>query len=501
MYRSGDLVRHLPDGQLDFLGRIDEQVKLRGYRIELGEIEAALTAQPGVREARVLVREDVPGDRRLVAYVTGTAQGEALRAQLRLRLPEFMLPAHFVALEALPLTANGKLDVRALPVPEGDCAATAYVEPDGETQRQLAAIWREVLRIERVGAHDDFFVLGGHSLLLIQLVARIEACLGVRVPVAQLFATPTVAGLDGYLRAGTPARSVIVPLAAGARAPLYLVHAGGGEVMCYAELAGALDADQPVYGIQSPDAAGIDMERFDLDSVSRLYVEAILAHSPDGPLHLGGWSLGGTLALHLAHLLEQRGRHVASVMLFDSTPDAGGGGALDSLASYACHVLAYTPQQFAQLYGAGALVLRSRLQQLVEACGAEELADMLVREAPALETEWGFETRFQKVFMHDYATLCRHGALARGFVPQPVRAPIHAVWAEPTLAGDADAATWHRLSADQAGSAHYVLPGTHQSFVRDGNAARLAGLMTRALATPAAAPRSACDTDAGASLI
>ncbi|HEX7241008.1 MAG TPA: amino acid adenylation domain-containing protein, partial [Longimicrobiaceae bacterium] len=205
-YRTGDRVRWLAEGTLEFLGRIDQQVKVRGFRIEPGEVEAALERHAAVREVVVLVRENAPGDRRLVAYYTaggGTPAPGELREHLKGHLPEHMVPSAFVALEAFPLTPSGKLDRRNLPAPERDPGAER-VEPRGEAERTLAGIWAEVLRTERVGVHDDFFDLGGHSLLATRVVSRVRRAFGVEVPLRALFEHPTVAGLaehvEGLLR-------------------------------------------------------------------------------------------------------------------------------------------------------------------------------------------------------------------------------------------------------------------------------------------------------------
>jgi len=196
MYKSGDLGRWLADGGIEFLGRNDSQVKIRGFRIELGEIEAALAAHPAVREAAVVVRGD-GGDPRLLAYYTGTeARAEDLRARLAETLPEYMLPAAFVFLDALPLTPNGKLDRKALPAPEGGAfAAPAYEPPQGGVEEELARIVAESLNLERVGRNDHFFDLGGHSLLATRVMARMREAFGVELPVAAIFETPTIAGL------------------------------------------------------------------------------------------------------------------------------------------------------------------------------------------------------------------------------------------------------------------------------------------------------------------
>ena len=208
MYKSGDLARYLPDGNIDYLGRIDSQVKIRGFRIELGEIEAALAALPQVREAIVLAREDVPGDRRLVAYlVAEEGQGEAaaeaaaLRQALLQSLPEYMVPAHFIMLEQMPLTPNGKVDRKALPAPDATRSEAGYVAPTTETQATLAGIWAEVLKLDKVGIHDNFFEIGGNSLLIIKVHSQLSIRFGTRVAVVDLFKYPTIDKLSLFLSA------------------------------------------------------------------------------------------------------------------------------------------------------------------------------------------------------------------------------------------------------------------------------------------------------------
>jgi amino acid adenylation domain-containing protein len=211
LYRTGDLARFLPGRDIEYLGRIDQQVKIRGFRIEPGEVENTLLQHPAVREAVVTVREDTPGDKRLVAYYTGPDSGEqgeaaveaeALRSHLARSLPEYMVPAAYVKLKALPLTPNGKVDRKALPAPGADAySRRGYEAPQGETETLLAALWAEVLKLDRVGRHDNFFELGGHSLMATQLVSRIRKHLGLDVPLRRLFERPSVAGFSEYIEA------------------------------------------------------------------------------------------------------------------------------------------------------------------------------------------------------------------------------------------------------------------------------------------------------------
>ncbi|HEX9937882.1 MAG TPA: amino acid adenylation domain-containing protein, partial [Longimicrobium sp.] len=225
MYRTGDRGRWKADGKLEFMGRQDDQVKIRGFRIEPGEVEAAMGAYPGVREARVMMREDQPGDKRLVAYVVGSVETDGLRAHLRQSLPEYMVPRAIVALDRLPLNANGKVDRKALPVPEYAAGADRYVAPRTPVEEVLAGIWAEVLRLERVGVEESFFDLGGHSLLATQVVARVRGVFGVELPLRALFEGPTVEGMAGRVeemrRAGEGiALPPLVPVAREAPLPL-----------------------------------------------------------------------------------------------------------------------------------------------------------------------------------------------------------------------------------------------------------------------------------------
>ena len=201
MYRSGDLVRWGADGQLRYVGRADEQVKIRGYRIECGEVRAVLAGLDGVEQAVVIAREDRPGDKRLVGYVTGTADPALLRAALGERLPGYMVPAAVVVLEVLPLTVNGKLDTRALPAPEYDGIGGGYRAPGSAIEEILAGIYAQVLGLERVGVEDSFFDLGGDSLSAMRLVAAVNTGLDAHLSVRAVFEAPTVAGLAARIGA------------------------------------------------------------------------------------------------------------------------------------------------------------------------------------------------------------------------------------------------------------------------------------------------------------
>ncbi|HEX8904802.1 MAG TPA: amino acid adenylation domain-containing protein, partial [Longimicrobiaceae bacterium] len=224
LYRTGDRVRWRADGTLEYLGRLDHQVKVRGFRVEPGEVAAALRRHPAVREAVVVAREDAPGERRLVAYLVGQADADVLRAHLKETLPEYMVPSAFVAMEALPLTPNGKLDRAALPAPDLSSAAERYVAPRTPAEKVLAAIWAAVLQVERVGVHDGFFDLGGHSLLATRMLSRVREVFGVEPTVRAVFEGPTVADLartiEAMRHAGQPEHREIVPVPRTGALPL-----------------------------------------------------------------------------------------------------------------------------------------------------------------------------------------------------------------------------------------------------------------------------------------
>jgi amino acid adenylation domain-containing protein len=328
LYKTGDLARFQPDGNIEYLGRNDFQVKIRGFRIELGEVEAALVKQPGVLNTIVLAREDIPGDKRLVAYLipsdpASVPEAARLRAALLAQLPEYMVPAAFVVLASFPRTPNGKLDRKALPAPDRSALASAQFEaPQGETEETLAQIWREMLGIERISRYDNFFDLGGHSLLTVQLVSHVRRVLGVQLPVMSLFKEPTLKQLAEALQKQPPARawSTIVPLQpTGNRPALFLVHSvGDGSVSCYAELASQFPPEQPLYGIQAAGLYGEEAAIDNLEAMAVKYADDIQSVQEKGPYLLGGWSAGGNIAYEVARQLTQRGETVAFLGLIDS---------------------------------------------------------------------------------------------------------------------------------------------------------------------------------------
>ncbi|MEU0960126.1 amino acid adenylation domain-containing protein [Micromonospora aurantiaca] len=347
LYRTGDLARWVvgPDGAgvIEFLGRIDHQVKLRGLRIELGEIESALRDQPGVTEATVIVREDSPGDKRLTAYLVGEAEHAALKAALKDTLPEYMVPAAFVTLDALPLTPNGKLDRKALPAPVVTReASVALVEPRDDTERALAAIWSEVLGVDTLGIDDDFFDLGGHSMLATQVVAKIrKAELGGRaVGVMDLFQQRTIRDLAAFISGDAaqegPRRllyELTKPIPAGKRVLTYVcVPYGGGSAIVYQPLADALPAGYGLWSLAIPGHdVGLSEDALPFDELTSRVADEILERV-EGPIALyGHCGVGSAILADVARKVEAAGRELEAVYIGAMFPFARPKGVIAAL--------------------------------------------------------------------------------------------------------------------------------------------------------------------------
>jgi amino acid adenylation domain-containing protein len=490
LYRTGDLARYLPDGMIEFLGRIDEQVKIRGFRVEPAEIEAALAQHPGVRDAVVVARDDMAGEKRLVAYVVqgagvrGRGAGEAvdpsivhrpssivteLRAFLADRLPDYMLPSAFVLLDALPLTPIGKLDRGALPAPQPERAAAegTFSAPRDLLELQLAQIWEEVLGVHPIGVRDDFFALGGHSLLAVRLMARIAQRLGRRLPLSSLFEGSTVEQLAAVLRRqldATPLSPLVGIQPHGARRPFFCVHPAGGEVLCYMPLARHLGPEQPFYGVQAPGLDDGQAPLADVEAMAAHYLAAVRAAQPDGPYLLGGWSAGGLIAFEMAQQLQAQGQQVALLALFDT----------------------WLPQCAEEPEDDDRAILRSFAQDLdlgldlslLDEPGAQ-LAAILeqAQQAGALPPDIGLDQirRILEVFRANRRAV-------RSYEPQPYPGRItyfQASEAEPADERD-PVLEWATLAA--GGMERHVVPGTHFTIVGEPHVKVLAERLSACLA-------------------
>lgn len=332
VYKTGDLVRYLPSLELEYIGRIDNQVKIRGFRIELGEIETVLLSDPSVEEALVVARDDGGRGKRLVAYVVGnrrtTISTTALREHIKNTLPDHMVPSAFVELDALPTMPNGKIDRKALPTPSylHEEATADYVAAQNETESKLVRIWESLLRVSPIGIRDDFFDLGGDSLLSVSLFVEIENEFGVQLPLSALIGSPTVEKLAVELARGGVLTSwkYLVPIQIeGNRLPLFCIHAAGGNVLFYKDLANELGNDQPFYGVQARGVADKSETAHDrIEEMAAAYLKEILSFQPTGPYRLCGASFGGLVAFEAARQLVSTGKVVETLALFDTAAPA-----------------------------------------------------------------------------------------------------------------------------------------------------------------------------------
>jgi amino acid adenylation domain-containing protein len=326
MYRTGDLCRYLPDGNIQYIGRIDNQVKLRGFRIELGEIESALFKHPGVEKALVVVREDVPGDKHLVAYLIckpgNSPANPEWRSYLKQTLPDYMIPSDFVGLDQFPLTPNGKIDRRALPPPEFTAETHTVAPARDELEAMLVSIWKRVLGVPSVGITDNFFELGGHSLLAVRLMSEIKAVTGRDIPLASLFQGATVEFLAELIRqGGTPRHQMVLPIQEqGTELPFFGIVTPGMNALGLIALARHLGPDQPFYRIQGPGnrMKGRSYSRTEFETLAAEYVKAMKTVQPQGPYYFGGMCEGARIAFDMARLLERQGEEVGLLAIFDT---------------------------------------------------------------------------------------------------------------------------------------------------------------------------------------
>ena len=467
MYRVMDRVRRLATGELEYLGRTDFQVKVRGFRIELGEIEAVLGRHPAVREAVATVWEDAPGDRRIVAYVTGADVSAAeLRAHAAAHLPEYMVPSAAVVLERFPLTPSGKTDRRALPPPGSSPAERGGepLAPRDEAELALVRIWEEVLGVERVGVRDDFFALGGHSLLAVRLLARVERATGVRLPLAVLFTAPTVERLAAELRRERPEgeRSSLVPIRPeGEGTPLFLVHPVGGNVLAYAALARHLDPGRPVYALRSRGLAAAEAPAATVEEMAADYLRAVRDVQPAGPYRIGGWSMGGVVAFEMARRLEAAGEEVETLALIDAHIPALLGRALPGDERVLVRAFAADlglPPGELELVGddGGGSYLRRVL-------GSAHAAGLLPADVDAARME-----QLYAVFRSNLAAL-------HAYAPKPYGGAVLLLRAAEHDPADTDTAGWERVAA--GGVELHLVPGSHFTLLREPHAAALAPLL------------------------
>ncbi|WP_158719012.1 non-ribosomal peptide synthetase, partial [Streptomyces globisporus] len=471
LYRTGDMGRFLPDGTIEFLGRLDSQVKIQGYRIELGEVEAALTQCEGVRGAAVVAAGEQHGPKRLIAYVVldeGRDDTEQQIAEaLRQLVPAHLVPQRVLVLDELPLSDNGKVNRAALPAPEEVAAeGTGFVAPRDEVERRLSEIWAEFFGVTEIGVTASFFDLGGDSLLAVRLMARIARGLGRSLPLSTLFARPTIELLAQAVReadSGEEGRKALVPVrTSGSRTPLVFVHPVGGDVLCYAELAELLGDDQPFYALQLPDT-----ELTGVGAMAAHYVTAVREALPDGPYRLGGWSMGGVIALEMAAQLTAAGAEVELLAVIDLMVEPGpaeGAPVSDET------LLSWFARDLAGLAGVDWKLPPEAFdgRPPVQVLHAEARAAGALSEDIDLDTLSGIVDRFRS----NYRALLRHTPSAFGGRVVSLRAADGGATVE-------TASRWMRYFP---GDATLVdVPGDHYTVMRGERLRVLAGELRRAL--------------------
>jgi amino acid adenylation domain-containing protein len=329
IFRTGDIGKWTEDGNIYLMGRADQQIKIRGYRIEPGEIEACLLAQAGVTDAVVIAREDTPGNKILAAYIIQSRQGrdahsdnQQWKKNLQRSIPDYMVPNEYVVMDAFPLLPNGKINRAALPKPEKRHHTSAAKATDNTVMEKLVTrIWAEALDINDVGLDEDFFELGGHSLIAVQIMTRLEKETGTHLPIAALFESPTIRKLSLFLQEGNINASwdsLVAVKSSGSKAPLYIVHGDGLNVMVFNSIPKYMDPEQPVYGLQPKGLNGIENPDESMEEIAAYYIESVLKHNPKGPYFLAGYSFGGIVAYEMTKQLRASGHKVKMLAMFDT---------------------------------------------------------------------------------------------------------------------------------------------------------------------------------------
>ncbi|MEU7576346.1 amino acid adenylation domain-containing protein [Streptomyces sp. NPDC041068] len=467
MYRTGDVVRWLADGNIEYLGRADDQVKVRGFRIEPGDVEAGLTGHPDVARAVVTTQAASVGDVRLVGYAVPAAGARLDPAELRRfaerTLPDHMVPAALVVIDEVPLTTNGKIDREALPRP-GSGPSAAGRAPRGATEELLSRLFAKELGVAAVGADEDFFRLGGHSLLAARLVGRIRSATGQQLGIRALFEAPTVAELALRLTEQRAHRAplehddfrTVLPLRASGKGPaLFCVHPGGGLAWCYSALLPHIGPDHPIHGVQARGISPAGELPASVEEMAAEYVERLRAIQPAGPYHLLGWSFGGLVAHAMAVLLQEQGEEVPLLCVLDGYP----------------HDLEAVPEDDGPGSAAGT---EDALAAISEALGVDATAPDSADRGAALGLTGPQLDAVVRVFENNLE-------LARDFTPKPFRGAMLFVTAALSRGGDLPSAAEAWGPYVDGAIEDVALDSTHHQLLSAGTAPVVAELVARRL--------------------
>ncbi|MGZ8846235.1 MAG: amino acid adenylation domain-containing protein [Pyrinomonadaceae bacterium] len=541
IYRTGDMGRRLPDGSIKFEGRKDFQIKIRGFRVELAEIESALAQHQLVRESVVVAKENAAGDKRLIAYVVPREQASIngeLREFLKQKLPEYMVPSSFVVLDSLPLTASGKLNRRALPAPDdfNDRPKLVSDRPTTPLQILLAGIWADLLDVKEVGVDENFFELGGHSLLAVRLFAEILKRCGKALPLATLFQAPTVAQLAGALekdlkpewsslvainpieshspfgrglgrglqcpaapatplfpgpspsgrRETTVANAKVIACDTGSKPPFFCVHALGGNVLEYHDLARYLGKAQPFYGLQSGGLDGKHAPHTRVEDMAAHYIKEMRQLQPAGPYFIGGRSLGGMIAFEMARQLRAQGQEVGLLALLDTYPSGYAKLLRDQKTLRPCfeRAVARTKAHISNLSG---LSLRDKFLYLVAKSkfAPRKMKSHLWRQAYNSFANLG---RPLPRALQDIKEL--NSLAVREYVPHVYDGHITLFWASSDLRASVDFVEGWRALAGGGIEVHEI-PGSHLDIVKEPHVQELANKLSGCLERAQAIERAA----------
>jgi amino acid adenylation domain-containing protein len=472
LYRTGDRARRKEDGSLELLGRADHQVKIRGYRIELGEIESVLLEHPEVRQAALLCVEG-QGEKQLIAYVVqregANLTTTELGAHLRRTLPEHAVPSAWSFLEKLPLLPSGKLDRGSLPAIELT-QSVAHGDPRNETEQILSKIWGQTLGRSRVGIHDNFFDLGGYSILAVRTIVAVRNHFQCNILLQSLFRYPTIAEFVQALpqvETGLAPTRLVEIQSQGARHPIFFVHPVGGTVLCYSDLARALGADQPFYGLQSPLTDVDQLET--IEQMASAYNLEIKKIQKRGPYLLGGWSVGGLVAFEMARQLYEEGEITRMLVLVDShlfqTAAEGQSDRSLMIGRFAANM--------ARTVGVNISQLETKFLKLQpEEQWAFLLKALIAENVLAIETAEAELTGMFRVFV-------RNLSAANRYQIQPTGQRIVLLAAEDGLDPRKNADEW----ASRTGSdvEFHLIPGNHYTMMRPPNVQALAACLQRCL--------------------
>jgi amino acid adenylation domain-containing protein len=490
LYKTGDRCLYRASGDIEFLGRLDQQVKVRGFRVELGEVKAALDQHPGVHETAVVLRNEALGDKVLVAYVVPSGPAPApseLRGYLQERLPAFMVPAAYVFLDRLPLLPAGKLDRGALPAPEDRRLASerAYEAPRTPVEHALAAQWSEVLGVARVGLDDDFFDLGGHSLKAVQLFAQIEKVLGRRIPLSTLFRGATIRQLARTLELSWPPSaiaSIVGIRPRGGRRPLFIVSDLSGDVFYCRGILAHLGPDQPVFGVRPPSAGTEHREMPRFEDLAARCVEDLSAFQPEGSFNLAGYCVGGNLAYEMACQLAARGRRVRFLALLDSDlkrkSQKTAGELLRAVTAFLTNLPAWLRADLLQ-NSPGTIVprVRSRIRAFRVRHG-HRFGIGLAATSPLDREPW---LDMNQIPEHSRELIAASLRTIRAYRPGPYpgRVTLFRARTRPLFRPRPPDPDWARLA--RGGIVVHTIPGDHVSMLREPHAVVLARLLQDAL--------------------